>query len=102
MLIAGRKIDLSQYEEKDLIINNSKASSLSLQYESNGGGSITVLGKTLGSSDYMAISGIDSFFDIFTTISDDGIYTFNIAGIEEIKIDAGSNTSSIIYIRTID
>ena len=98
--INNKKIDLANYIEEELLLSASNASTLLIQFESNGGAPITVSG---GLSDtFMDISGIDSQGNIIDEISVDGLYSFNVAGMNQVKINPNANTTSVVYVKLFD
>lgn len=101
-IIDNKSIDLSNYDENDLIINNANASMLVIQFDSNGGSAITICGKSLSSSIYYYLTGLDGDMQLINDVSISGIYTFNITGIDTIKIQPNGNNVSLISIKLVD
>ena len=101
---AFRKIDLSNYSAEDLIIKPNVSSLLSIQFKANGGSGFSVLGKNANAEDYILLAGIDmGSMDTITNITKDGIYNFDISGVDIIEISLeGTNNVSTIYVKTID
>lgn len=101
-ILINRKIDLSNYNENELMLNGNVASSLSIQLKANGG-SITVSGKNINADDYVTLTGIDAIaMSTITTLNSDGIYSFDISGVDSVKINAEGNTKSVIYMKVMD
>lgn len=101
-ILINRKIDLSNYNENELMLNGNVASSLSIQLKANGG-SITVSGKNINADDYVTLTGIDAIaMSTITTLNSDGIYSFDISGVDSVKINAKGNTKSVIYMKVMD
>lgn len=101
--ILNTKIDLSNYNEDELVIGNT-GSLLTIQFVSNSGSAVSVLGKNIGAEDYVVLGGIDmATMSVISNISTDGLYNFDVSGVDKIKIDVdASNTTSIIYIKITD
>lgn len=89
MIVLREKIiDLSAVTEADQLIKNVSGSTLSLQLD--GVGEITVMGSVQGGKDAikypLAIINM-STLNMNTTVSERGIYTVSIDGIEEVTLD---------------
>lgn len=103
-ILLNKKVDLSNYKAEDLIIKSNVGSLLSIQFKANGGSGFSVQGKNINAEDYIVLNGIDmGNMSMISKITTDGIYNFDISGIDEIEISLeGSNNSSIICIRTMN
>lgn len=98
--ITKKHIDLSNYEQKDLKLNTNDAGSLAIQCIGING-TLTVLGKNSFAEELTSLSSVSSEFKIHNSITTDGIYTFDVSGIDNIELSYDGGLGDI-YIKVVD
>lgn len=98
--ITNRHIDLSNYEQKDLKINVSNGAALTIQCEGLGS-AVSLKGKNIMAEESTLLHGISGAFETVDEISEDGLYTFDVAGIDIVELETEGNEGSV-SIKVVD
>ena len=99
-IVVNKHIDLSNYEEKELKINTNNGGSLIIQCV-NPDGTLTVEGKNASSLENTNLYGVSNAFDIVANISEAGIYTYDVSGIDNVELNYNGNNGDL-YIKVVD
>lgn len=98
--IVNKHIDLSNYEQKDLKFNTDDNSTLCIQVL-NINSTLSIFGKNTHSSAKTLLHGISNSFETVNSISTNGLYTFDVSGVDNIEISY-NGTAGDIYIKVVD
>lgn len=99
-IILNKHIDLANHDASDMKLTVSSGSSMTIQTKGMNG-SLKASGKNIEASETIDLYAISNTFAKVSSISSDGIYNYDVSGIDNIELEYAGNAGDI-YIKVVD
>lgn len=99
-VITNKHIDLTNYVNEDLKIDVTSGGSLVMQCVELGS-TLTISGRNVTATATTPLLGISNTFSKVSSVNADGIYTYDVSGIDYVMIEVEGNTGDV-YIKVVD
>lgn len=94
-VLLNKRIDLSNYQSKDLLLDGLYAEMVNVQCDGLNGAVVTVEGKLINADDFTPLAVINNAnFELSQQINVDGLFSIDVTGIDMIRfvLSEGANT----------